>query len=272
MSRPAAGGLARLQGAIPLLVVYFGLAALYAWQASRHPVPTIFTDELELTQLSRAIADTGEAARRGEPYGLATLVAYVLAPVWWLGTASAAYATAKVVLVLAMTATLFPADALARLVVSPWYALAAATGATIVPALAYSPILVEEPLAYPLGTLALWLIARVLVEPGWGRVALALVASGAAAWTRTRLAVLFAVLVLSLLWLAWDSASAQRWRAGWSRWDWAGAIVIAIGAVLAFSAAMGHASKSWRNTTGFYKDRIFDHSVEALGALTIGIR
>ena len=271
MSRPAAGGLARLQGAIPLLVVYFGLAALYAWQASQRPVPTIFTDELELTQLSRAIADTGEAARRGEPYGLATLVAYVLAPVWWLGTTSAAYATAKVVLVLAMTATLFPAYALARLVVSPWYALAAATGATIVPALAYSPILVEEPLAYPLGTLALWLIARVLVEPSWGRVALALVASGAAAWTRTQLAVLFAVLALSLLWLAWDSASAQRWRAGWSRWDWAGAIVIAIGAVLAFSAAMGHASESWRNTTGFYKDRIFDHSVEALGALTIGI-
>jgi hypothetical protein len=79
------------------------------------------------------------------------------------------------------------------------------------------------------------------------------------------------VLALALLWLAWDSAPVRRWRTEWSRWDWAGAAVLAIGAVLGFSAAMGHASTSWRNTTGFYKDRILDHSVEALGALTIGI-
>ena len=54
--------LARFLGAVPLLVVYFALAALYAWQASRRPVPTIFTDELELTQLARAIADTVNAS------------------------------------------------------------------------------------------------------------------------------------------------------------------------------------------------------------------
>ena len=69
--------LARFLAAVPLLVLYFTLAALYAWQASRRPVPTIFTDEVELTQLSRAIAHTGEPARRGVPYdSFATLVAY----------------------------------------------------------------------------------------------------------------------------------------------------------------------------------------------------
>jgi hypothetical protein len=271
VTRPAASGLARLQGAIPLLIVYFGLAALYAWQASRRPVPTIFTDELELTQLARAIAETGEPARRGEPYGLATLVAYFLAPVWWLGTASAAYATAKVALVLAMTATIFPAYALARLVVAPWYALAAAAGATAVPALAYSPILVEEPLAYPLATLALWLIARMLVAPGRRNIAAAVAGSAAATLTRTQLSVLFAVLVLGLLWLAWTSDRARHWRTGWSRWDWAGAVILVIGFALAFSAAMGHASTSWRETTGFYKERIFEHGVWAMGALAIGI-
>ena len=113
------------------------------------PSPTIFTDELELTQLARAIAETGEPARRGVPYGLATLVAYVLAPVWWLGSATASWAAAKLVLVLAMTATVFPAYGLARMVVPKWYALAAAGAAVAVPALAYAPILVEEPLAYP---------------------------------------------------------------------------------------------------------------------------
>ncbi len=263
--------LARLQSAVPLLVVYFGLAALYAWQASRHPVPTIFTDELELTQLSRAIAETGEPARRGEPYGLATLVAYVLAPVWWLGSATASYATAKVVLVLAMTATVFPAYGLARMVVSRWPALAAAGAATVVPALAYSSILVEEPLAYPLATFALWLIARVLARPSWGRLAAAVAVCAAAAWTRTQLAVLFAVLALGLLWLAWESEPGRRWRAGWSRWDWAGAITLAFGAVLAFSALMGHLSTSWRDTTFIYKDRIFEHATWAIGALAIGI-
>jgi len=264
--------LARLQGAIPLLVVYFGLAALYSWQASRHPVPTIFTDELELTQLSRAIAETGSPARRGEAYGgLATLVAYVLAPVWWLGAASSAYAAAKLILVLAMTAAVFPAYALARLVVPRWYALAAAGASTAVPALAYSTILVEEPLAYPLATLALWLIARALVRPGWRRIGAAVLVSAAAALTRTQLAVLFAVLALGLLWLAWQSEPVRTWRSGWSRWDWVGAVTLVVGGALAFSALMGHLSTSWRNTTGFYKERIFEHGVWAMGALAIGV-
>jgi hypothetical protein len=271
---PARNGpdfLSRFLDAVPLLVLYFGMAALYAWQASRHPVPTIFTDELELTQLARSIAETGEPARRDEPYGIATLVAYVLAPVWWLGTAASAYATSKEVLVLAMTATLFPAYGLARMVVPKWYALAAGGAAVAVPALAYSPILVEEPLAYPLSTLALWLIARLLARPTWWRLAAAAGASAAATLTRTQLAVLFAVLGLGLLWLAWEWEPSRRWRAGWSRWDWAGAVVLALGAVLAFSAAMGHLSTAWRNTTFLYKERIFDHASWALGALAVGI-
>ncbi|MGH3133957.1 MAG: hypothetical protein ACRDNY_09515 [Gaiellaceae bacterium] len=261
----------RLQAAVPLLTVYFGLAALYAWQASRHPVPTIYTDEIELMQLSRSIAETGEAARRGDPYGLATLVAYFLAPVWWLGSVSTSYAAAKLLLVLAMTATIFPAYALARLVVPPWYALAAAAGATIVPALAYSPILVEEPLAYPLATLALWLIARAYVHPSWGRVGLAVMGCATAMVTRTQLSILFAVLGLGLLWLAWESAPVRGWRETWSRWDWVGAVTLAVGIAVGFSASMGHLSRSWRETTGYFRERIVDHASWATGALAIGI-
>jgi hypothetical protein len=272
---PDAGGrglLARTGAAIPLLVVYFALATLYAWQASRHLVPTIFIDELELTQLSRSIAETGEPARRGDPYdGLASLVTYFLAPAWWIDSTATAYATVKLLLVLAMTATIFPAYALARLVVPHWYALIAAGGATAVPALAYSPIVVEEPLAYPLSTLALWLIARALVRPSWGKVGLALLASAIAMLTRTQLAVLFAVLALGLLWLGWESEPFRRWRAGWSRWDWAGAVALAVGIVLAAATVMGHQSQAWNHTTRLYKDRIFDHASWATGALAIGI-
>jgi hypothetical protein len=269
IERQAAGR--RLHAAIPLLAVYFGLAALYAWQASQHPVPTIFTDEIELAQLSRSIAETGEPARRGEPYGLATLTAYFLAPVWWLGTTTAAYAAAKLLLVLAMTATVFPAYALARLVVPRWYAVAAAGGATAVPALAYSPIFVEEPLAYPLATLALWLIARALVAPGWMRLGVAVVACATAMFTRAQLSVLFAVLALGLVWLGWQSERVRGWRSTWSGWDWAGAVTLLVGFAVGFSALMGHLSASWRETTGFYRDRILEHAAWAVGALAIGV-
>ena len=75
---------ARFQAALPLLILYFAFAALYSWQASRRPVPTTFTDELELTQISRAIAATGHAARRGEPYHFRSLYLYMIAPLWWI--------------------------------------------------------------------------------------------------------------------------------------------------------------------------------------------
>jgi hypothetical protein len=261
----------RFQSALPLLVVYFALAAIYAWQASRRPVPTIFVDELQMAEISRAIAETGQAARRGVPYGSPSLVAYVLAPVWWLGTTSAAYAAAKLLLVLAMTATLFPAYALARLVLPRWQAIVAAGGSVAVPALAYSPILVEEPLAYPIATLSLWLIARVLLQPSKARIALALVASAAGAAARTQLAVLFAVLALALLWTAWQSDAVRRWRATWSLWDRIGAVVVAIGIWYVLSSLIDHASTSWRTTNAAYKDRIFHHAMWATGALAIGI-
>jgi hypothetical protein len=264
--------LARFLSAVPLLVLYFALAALYAWQASRRPVPAIFTDELELTQLARAIADTGEPARRGVPYeGPASLVAYVLAPVWWLGSAAESWAAAKLVLVLAMTATVFPAYGLARMVVPKWYALGAAGATVAVPALAYAPILVEEPLAYPIATVALWLVARSLERTTWGRLAAAIAVSAVAALTRTQLAILLVVLLLGLLWLAWQSDVARRWREEWSPWDWTGAVTLAIGIAFAFAAAFGHLSTAWRNTNLLYKDRILEHATWAIGALAIGM-
>jgi len=264
--------LSRFLSVVPIFAVYFGLAALYAWQASRRPVPTIFTDELELTQLARAIAETGEPARRGVPYeGVASLVAYVLAPVWWLSSATASWAAAKLILVLAMTATVFPAYGLARMVVPKWYALAAAGASVAVPALAYSPFLVEEPLAYPVSTLGLWLIARSLELPSRGRLAAAVGICVIAVLTRTQLAILFAVLVLGLGWNAWQSELARRWRTQWTRWDWVGAVTLALGVAFVLMAAMGHASTAWRNTMLEFKYRIFEHASWAFGALAIGV-
>ena len=58
-----------------LAVGYLCLAALYSWQASKRVSPTIFSDEIEFTQISRAIAEHGVPSRRGAPSGFETLVA-----------------------------------------------------------------------------------------------------------------------------------------------------------------------------------------------------
>jgi len=150
--------------ALPLVLGYILLCCLYAWQASRHDSPTIFTDELEFAQISRSIAETGESARRGAPYGVQTLYSYLVAPAWWIDDTASAYEAAKFIGVLVMTATIFPAYALARTIVSRPWALGAAVAAAAIPALSYAPFLVEEPLAYPVATAALWLIARALAS------------------------------------------------------------------------------------------------------------
>jgi hypothetical protein len=170
-----------------------------------------------------------------------------------------------------MTSTLFPAYGLARLVVSRWWAIGAAGAAVAVPALAYSPILVKEPLAYPLATLALFLIARLLAHPTWGRLLAAVAVIAVAALTRTQLSVLAAVLALGLLWIGWESTAVRRWRTEWSAWDWVGAVTLAVGLVFAFFALMSGLSESWRNTTLLYKGRILDHAAWATGALAIGV-
>jgi hypothetical protein len=89
--------------------------------------------------------------------------------------------------------------------------------------------------------------------------------------TRTQLAILVMVLVLGLLWLAWQSEAVRRWREHWGGWDWFGAVTLAVGIAFAFAAAMGHLSTAWRNTMLLYKDRIFDHASWAMGALAIGV-
>src|SRR5262249_33605925 len=147
-------GWARSDALLPLSAAYFAFAAYYVWQAWRRDTPAIFTDELELTQISRAIAHTGHPARRGVPYHFTSLYPYFTAPAWWLHATQQAFDTIKYLGVLAMTAAIFPAYGIARVVLSPRWAVTAAVGAIAAPALSYSPILVEEPLAYPVSTLA----------------------------------------------------------------------------------------------------------------------
>ena len=89
--------------------------------------------------------------------------------------------------------------------------------------------------------------------------------------TRTQLSILFMVLGLGLLWIAWQSTLVRRWRSGWSRWDRVGAVTLAVGIALAFAATLGHLSTAWRETTFIWKERIVEHATWSVGALAIGM-
>ena len=118
----------RAYAALPLTTIFIWLAALYAYQSWRHSSPWLFTDELELTQLSRSIAETGEAARRGEPHFFETLYTYLTAPAWWIDSTASAYDLVRYIGVFTMTAVVFPTYFLARTIVGKPAALFAATG------------------------------------------------------------------------------------------------------------------------------------------------
>lgn len=64
--RPPPGD--RLLAALPLLFAFLAVSSLYVWQASKHPTPWLFSDEIEYAQISRAIAETGTPTRRGVEY------------------------------------------------------------------------------------------------------------------------------------------------------------------------------------------------------------
>ena len=268
---PATSARARVEGALPLVGAYLLLATLYAWQAWRRETPTIFSDELELTQISRAIAETGEPARRGDPYGFSSLVPWLTAPFWWLDPVANAYEAIKTFQAFVMAAAVFPAYLLARRVVSTPWAVFAAVAAIAAPALSYAPILVEEPWAYPAATVALWLTVRAIDDPGRASVAIAFGACVLAVLTRSQLAALFGALAAGLLVLGWRTDRMGRWRATWTTWDRVGAVVLAIGAAFVVTSFLSHRSGEWETATTLWKGRMLEYGSWAGGAFAIGV-
>ena len=261
----------RLYAALPLASVFIWLAALYAYQSWRHSSPWLFTDELELTQLSRSIADTGEAARRGEPHFFETLYTYLTAPAWWIDSTAQAYDLVRYIGVFTMTAVVFPTYFLARTIVGKPASLFAAAGAGAVPALAYSQVISEEALAYPYAALCFFLIAKAIATRTRWWIAGAVVASLVAPLVRAELGVIAVTFVLAAFFYFLTSEAGRRWRASWTAWDWIGAVVLTTGAIVFFSAVVGNFSQSWLIATGHYRGRMIEYGVWAGGAFVIGL-
>ncbi len=170
----------RALDAVPIVGIWLALSMLYVWQASRHGTPWLFSDEIEYTEIARAISETGTPARRGVEYWGAGLYPWLTAPFWWIDNVSSAYTAIKDAQSIVMAAAVFPTYVLARTMLDRPWSLLAAFGAGATPAFVFSPMLIQEPIAYPYSALALLAIARALAtrSRGWIVAAICLAVVG----------------------------------------------------------------------------------------------
>ena len=109
----------RLLAVFPVVALVLLVLVFYAVEAWSRKTPWVFTDELEWTQLSRSIAHSGQAARRGEPIYFKSIYAYLIAPFWWIHSTAAAYSAIKYANAVMMALAAVPTYLLARMLVTP---------------------------------------------------------------------------------------------------------------------------------------------------------
>jgi hypothetical protein len=260
----------RATAAYPLLVVYLVLLVLYAWQTTKHSTPWLFTDELEWSGLSRGVAHHGVPELRLTRVAFTSLYAYVISPAWWLGGTARAYSAMKYLNAALMTASLFPAYALARLFVSRPAALACGVATAAIPAVVYTGILIPESLAYLWSTLAIWLVARALLAPARRSIAFAAAAVVIAPLVRSQLGVLIAAAFVAIALTAATSPRGRQLIRAWSWQERVGAAVLCVGATVMLGALATQHSYSWQIGTHFHH-RAFTYGLWAFGAFAIGV-
>jgi hypothetical protein len=252
----------RLRAAVPLIGLALGVLTFYWIEAWRRRTPWVFPDELEWTQLSRSVAASGHAARRGEPIFFKSLYVFVIAPFWWIHSTSAAYAAIKYVNVVVMCLAAVPTYLTARMLVARRVAGAVAVLAIAIPAMSYTTSIVPEPLAYPWFVLTAWLSVRALAAPTRWSVALAVAAAAIGPLVRKEFVVLPVALLLAAaaLWVLRDP--------GWRRALLAAGVVIACAAV--FNWVVVTRVQTW-HVGQYLNSHTIREGALAAGALTIGL-
>ena len=269
-SEPQPSFLDRLFGVYPLVLAYVLLLVLFAWQASKHTTPWLFTDELEWAGRSRGVAHHGVPQLRLHQVSFSSLYEYLIAPAWWLGATGRAYAAAKYINVAVMTASIFPAYALARLFVSRGAAIACGVATAAIPALVYTGMLIPEPLAYFWSTLALWLLARALIVRSRRAIVLAVGAIVLAPVMRSELEVLVIAGLVAATLMAATGSRGRSLIGGWSVRERTGAIVLGLGVLITLGAFANQHSYAWEIGTHFHH-RLFTYGLWAAGAFMIGV-
>jgi hypothetical protein len=261
----------RLLAAVPLLTIVAWLALVYAVEAIRQETPTIFSDELQWTQLSRAISEHGTASIRGESTHFESLYVYLIAPLWRIGDTATAYSAVKYLNILVMTAAAVPAYLLSRRLVSKPAALAVAAASIAIPPMVYALYVLTESLAYPWAVLCAWLIVEALAVRTRGWIAAAVAASLVAPFVRGELVVMPLAFAAAAFVVWWQSAHARRLRgAAWVRWDTVGLALLGVGAFAIAVRWLLHSNTEWRLATDL-SWHVRDHALWATGALMIGV-
>jgi hypothetical protein len=261
----------RFLAAVPVAALALVVLTFYGVEAWLKKTPWVFTDELEWTQLSRSIAATGHAARRGEPIYFKSLYAWLIAPAWWLHSTSSAYAAIKYLNVVVMTATAIPTYLLARMLVSRRAALAVAVLSVCIPAMTYATSLIPEVLAYPYYALSSYVIVRALAtrRPAW--IAGAIAVSVGALLVRNQLMTVGGSFALAAAILAVTGDRGRRLRAHWTRADHVGAAILVYGALILGNRVFGQHVLQWQISTQYWKGRMFDLGLTAGSAFAVGL-
>lgn len=257
----------RALAAAPLVGLVVLVLVFYLVEASLRKTPWDFTDELEWTQISRAIAATGHAARRGQPVFFKSLYAYLIAPVWWVRSTATAYALIKGINSVVMCLAAAPAYLLARLVCSRRAAGAVALLTIVIPAMSYATSIVPEALAYFWFALAAWLIVRALGRPSLASAVPAVVVAGLGPLIEKEFVVLPAagLVAVALLWVA----SGEYSRPARLRRVLLALAGLALFAYLFNTLVVEHV-QHW-TPSQYVNDHTFSAGALAAGALAVGL-
>ncbi|MFL5927342.1 MAG: glycosyltransferase family 39 protein [Gaiellaceae bacterium] len=177
--------------------------------------PWIMVDELIYSELAKSLASNGELLVRGVPSnGYGFVYPALIAPAFGLfASVPHAYAVAKGINAVVMSLAAIPAYFLARRLVAPVPALAAAALSVAIPSMLYTGMLMTETVFYPLFLCAALLLVLTLERPTALRQLLLLVVCGIAFATRAQaVALLPTVLVAPLLhgWIEQDLRARVR--------------------------------------------------------------
>jgi Dolichyl-phosphate-mannose-protein mannosyltransferase len=261
----------RVLAAIPIAGLCLLVISFYLVEAWTRKTPWLFTDELEWSQLSRSIATTGHAARRGEPIFWKSIYSWLIAPFWWIHSTQAAYNGIKYFNAVVMSLAGIPTYFLARMVVTKRGAIVAALLTVSIPAMSYVGTIVPESLAYTWFALSSWLCVRALTTRRLRHVVLATVVCLAAVFVKSQLELGLAAFVVAALGLWLTGPDGRRMRRNWTRGDVVGALTLLVGGVFLFNRIVLQKIHTWHWATEYFKSQMVNYGLAAGAALTIGL-
>jgi glycosyltransferase involved in cell wall biosynthesis len=217
---PARGGVApgvwaRLLRTLPM---WAWLAALYVASVTvqlafglRVSSPWIMVDELIYSDMARSFASTGHFLIRGVHGDYGFVYPLLLSPAYkLLGPTADVYQWTRVINALVMSSAVFPAYLLARRVVRPAAALAAAALAIAIPSMAYVGTLMTENAFYPIFLWLAFALVVALERPTRNHQLAVLALCVLAFETRAQAVALVAAVLTAPLALAWIERGRPR--------------------------------------------------------------